>query len=481
MRARSAFRARPPRQSAWVLLGVLSALGVLVAALSGLQSVQRADRAAELTSQAELYHQNADQAHDALHADVLQLLRPPGAGGPSPAAELQQLHADVTEYRSDVDRVGHLPLPAPLSTALADLRPAQLAYADDAVHLGEQAVSRGAAPPDLDAFQAQFSQLKRAQRKVTEQLAAQSGADARHRRGVRVVLIAGALALAVLVAVSGLLALTGRRTHALLRRERQVAETLQRSMLPDRLPRWPGADLAARFLPCEIGAQVGGDWYDAFVLPDGALALVIGDVTGHDIGAASAMGQLRNALRAWSVIDMAPADVFDRLNDLLFNFGATHMATCVYLRLPPPEAVIPDPSDLVTITVANAGHCPPLVLTPSGRTRLLEDVACLPLGAVPHLRYTQHDYQVERGSYALLYTDGLVERRSRDLDTGLDLLREAAEDAGRGATDPDRLCDAVLARLSGDEPASDDVALLAAKVGVVSAVERVAAAPPRGR
>ncbi len=485
MRSPTTLRSLAVRLSALGLLGVLLALAVLVSALAGFDKVQEADQAAELISQAQRYHQDADQAHDALHADVLEVLQANGAASRPAlrATALAVLQADVAEYRVNVDRAGRLPLPAALSSALATLRPAQLAYADHALSLGELPTSAGAAQADLVDFQAEFGRLQKAQGQVTEQLArtqqaGQSRAEATQRRAARDVLIAGALALAGLLALSGSLAHMGGRIGALLRRERDVAETLQRSLLPERLPALAGARLAARFLPSEIGAQVGGDWYDAFALPDGALALVIGDVTGHDIRAASAMGQLRNAVRAWSVIDLAPAVVFDRLNDLLFNFDAKHMATCVYLRLPAQQSSTPDPTELVTITVANAGHCPPLVLTPSGHARLLEAPPCPPLGAVPDMRYSQHDHQIEYGSIVLLYTDGLIERRDRDLETGFDLLQRAAADASTDATDPDELCDGVLDRLSTDGPAADDVALLAVKVGLALALQQMAATPP---
>ena len=272
---------------------------------------------------------------------------------------------------------------------------------------------------------------------------------------------ATAIALAGLLGMTVALSRMGGRLGVVMSRERQIAETLQRSLLPDALPELPGAQLVGRFRPCAIGTQIGGDWYDALPLPEGAVALVIGDVTGHDIAAASAMGQVRNALRAWALDDVAPAGVLTKLNDLLFTFNAEHDATCVMIKLSPAPA---GPSGPVTVCVANAGHCPPLTISPYGEVAFLDDQRPLPpLGAVRGLRFAERSYRLEPGSTLLLYTDGLIERRGETLDRGFDRLRTAAMTAACGAPvdGGEVLCDELLAVLFDGAQATDDVALLA--------------------
>jgi serine phosphatase RsbU (regulator of sigma subunit) len=318
----------------------------------------------------------------------------------------------------------------------------------------------------VTGFEDEFGRLRRAQALVTEQLALAQAASSDHedtarRRAERDILTAAALALAGLLALTLALGHLGKRAGAALRRERLMAETLQRSLLPARLPEVPGTRLAARFLPSQVGAQVGGDWYDAIALPAGGLALVIGDVTGHDIHAAAAMGQLRNALRAWSLADPVPAAMLDQLNHLLFAFNVEQLATCIYLRVPAGRSADSDTSGTVRIALANAGHCPPLVISPNGHVHLVTGPSSPPVGAFRATSYQVREHDLEPGATVLLYTDGLVERRASGLDQGLYmLLRTAAGLAARGPVDPETLCDTLLARLL-QEPAEDDIALLA--------------------
>ena len=455
------------------LVGVLLASVVLWSALLAFGDVRGATGAAKLISQAQRFHQDGDMSHDALHADVLEVLRATveGRGRAEPLAVLRD---DVTDFRLNVERADQVPVPGQLASALDDLRPAQLAYADRAMELGDEAVtSPDTVRPRLNDFQDEFGRLQTVLAQVTEQLAeaqaaAQARADTAQRRAERNILAAAGLALAGLLALSGALAHMGRRVGTLLRRERTAAETLQRSLLPARLPDLPGVELAARFLPSEVGAQVGGDWYDAITLPGERLALVIGDVTGHDVRAASAMGSLRNALRAWSLVDLPPAELLDRLNALLFAFEAEHLATCVYLRLPTGPVAsgeAGDAGDAVTVEAANAGHCPPLVVSPTGQVRLLEAQPCPPLGAVPGFAYSPQTYRIDPGSTVLLYTDGLVECHDDLTDEGMQLLcRVASEVTGRGPEDLQAFCDEVVAQMSTGDAARDDVALLAVRL-----------------
>lgn len=184
---------------------------------------------------------------------------------------------------------------------------------------------------------------------------------------------------------------------------------------------------------------------------------MIGDVTGHDIAAAGAMGQVRNALRAWALDGQSPAVVLARINALLFAFDAQHYATCAYLTV---AATDEGPVQLV---LGNAGHCPPLLVPASGAPRWLENApACPLLGAAPDFTYRDQTYWAQPGDTLLLYTDGLVERRGEDLDDSLDRLCRAAAHAvtGREPT-PGQLCNALLHALFAETIPDDDVVLLA--------------------
>ena len=206
--------------------------------------------------------------------------------------------------------------------------------------------------------------------------------------------------------------------HALLyERERRIAETLQRSLLPSRLPDWPGIAVEARYVPAAAEADVGGDWYDVVDLPGGRIAVALGDVEGKGIRAASAVGQLRSAFRAYALEDFAPADIAGRLNRLLLADGlqAQPVTLCILVFEP----------DAETLTIARAGHPPPLVLAPDGTAGYLERGGSVPLGVMARSRFTEETVRLETGSAVLVFTDGLVERRDESVDRGLDRLREA--------------------------------------------------------
>ena len=252
-------------------------------------------------------------------------------------------------------------------------------------------------------------------------------------------------------------ALAGQAAQALDRAsrfesEQTIAETLQRSVLPTSLPRVEGVQLAARYLPGSAQLDVGGDWFDALQLPDGKLGLVVGDVVGKGVQAAATMAQLRNATRAFSVERLKPASVLARLNRLADEVLDTSFATLAYLWLDPETRMC---------RLASAGHPPPLVSTPDGRVEFLEAVRGLPLGTGIRARYRQETVELPAGSVLLLYTDGLVERRGRSIDEGLDVLRAAVVDAPK---DPDRLLEHILGQVVGSGERGDDIALLAARV-----------------
>jgi PAS domain S-box-containing protein len=251
-----------------------------------------------------------------------------------------------------------------------------------------------------------------------------------------------------LVADRAALAIEHARVY---KRELGVVEVLQRSLLPERLPRLPGIQVGARYLPGGAGAEVGGDWYDAIPLEGGRIGLALGDVVGHGIGAAALMGQLRNALRAYAVEGHPPAEVVSRLNLLVQTLEQGRMATLVYMVLA---------ADLGSVTFTSAGHLPPLLVGPDGSAEYLESPRVPPLGVLARAAYSETEAEIPSGSTLVLYTDGLVEERGASIGRGLDALKRAAL---AGAHDPDALCEHIIATLLADREATDDVAVLALK------------------
>ena len=229
-------------------------------------------------------------------------------------------------------------------------------------------------------------------------------------------------------------------------REVDTVEMLQRSLLPDELPKLPGVTIAARYRPG--GADVGGDWYDAIPLDDGRVGLAMGDVVGHGLSAASLMGQLRHAARAYALEGHSPPAVLDRLDRLVRSLPGAQMATLLYLVVD---------SDLRSVRFASAGHVPPLVIDPDGEPRFLEGAPNPPLGVFDNAGHEEIALELEPGSTIVLYTDGLVEERGVSIDAGLEALRQAARDPGH----PEELCDHLVDSMLSIHPAHDDVAVLA--------------------
>ncbi|WP_238782884.1 SpoIIE family protein phosphatase [Streptomyces monomycini] len=240
--------------------------------------------------------------------------------------------------------------------------------------------------------------------------------------------------------------------HARLYQEtRHIAERLQRSLLPV-LPEIAHLDMAARYAPSSTTAQIGGDWYDSFVVPGDRTAVVIGDVTGHDLEAAVAMSQLRSMLRGIAIDRQEPPEeVLRRLDVANHSLSEEATATCIYGLVTGPA------SGPWKLNHSSAGHLPPLLTTREGDTRYLDAGSGLLLGMEPDMPRPGAIDPIPAHATVLLYTDGLIERRDESLDHAMDRLRRHA--AALADEPLDVFCDELLIALSADS--ADDIALLA--------------------
>lgn len=238
-----------------------------------------------------------------------------------------------------------------------------------------------------------------------------------------------------------------KRLRETERRHREAAVTLQRSLLPQGLEQPDDLRVAATYQPGGADAAVGGDWYDVITLGGGRTALVIGDVMGRGVRAAAVMGQLRTAVRAYARLDLPPHEVLQLLDGLVTEIDATQIATCVY--------AVHDPNES-RLTYASAGHLPMLIRDADGTVRRSEEQCGPPLGTGGYL-HTSGSIPLGPGATAVLYTDGLVERRGQDIDDGLDALTRAL--AGATGT-PQVVCDRLLRALGITAEHDDDVAVL---------------------
>jgi serine phosphatase RsbU (regulator of sigma subunit) len=252
--------------------------------------------------------------------------------------------------------------------------------------------------------------------------------------------------------VTGIAAQTaaGMDNARLYRRERETALLLQRQLLPHELPQIATLEASHRYIPGAAGVDVGGDWYDIIGLPGGRAALVIGDVMGRGVRAAATMGQLRTAIRALATLDLEPADVLTHLNQLVLQLTDEQIVTCVYALFDPADG---------SLVLANAGHPPPVVIAIDGAVATVPTALDPPLGVIP-TTYGQHQMHLTYGDALLLYTDGLVESRSRSADEGVTELCALLKAEGDGAQDPERVLDLLLVRLTQGSEHDDDVALL---------------------
>ncbi|MGI8801244.1 MAG: SpoIIE family protein phosphatase [Solirubrobacteraceae bacterium] len=233
--------------------------------------------------------------------------------------------------------------------------------------------------------------------------------------------------------------------------EHELVELLQRSLLPQRLPIFPRLELAARYLPSVEATAVGGDWYDVLRLADGAVALVIGDVVGHGVQAATVMGELRNGLRAYILEGHGPAAALSRLDALVAATHGTRMVATLLVMLIEPERE--------RLRFASAGHLPPLRLGGDAAAEFLSGGLAPPLGMIGTAPIEEADEPLAPGQAILLFTDGLIERRDESLDRSLDRLRRCA--ALRAGSDLETFCDQILEQTGIDEVEHrDDIALV---------------------
>ncbi|MBY8881330.1 SpoIIE family protein phosphatase [Streptomyces sp. PLK6-54] len=253
-------------------------------------------------------------------------------------------------------------------------------------------------------------------------------------------------ATAAEVVARGAVHIDNARLH---RQESRAAATLQRSMMPTRPPRLPGVRIAHHYMPGDRQAQVGGDWFDAIQLPGGRVALIVGDVMGHGLQAAAVMGQFRTAVITMAALDLPPAQLLRHLDNLAHRLGTEHLATCVY--------AVYDPI-LRTLTLANAGHIPPVLAGYDGRSELLQIPGGAPIG-VGGVPFETVEIPVPDGSWLVLCTDGLVEVRGQGIDAGLAAL---CANVIEPQQTPEDVCGQILARVH-TEDRRDDVALLVAR------------------
>ncbi|MFN2562649.1 MAG: PP2C family protein-serine/threonine phosphatase [Jatrophihabitans sp.] len=234
----------------------------------------------------------------------------------------------------------------------------------------------------------------------------------------------------------------------LLAVETAAAQLLERGLLPTRLPTVEGLEFASRYVTAD-NRTIGGDWYDAFLLPSGRLWLVTGDVAGHGLDAAVVMGRVRSALRAYALLDAPVAEVVALTDRKVDHFEIGSMVTLVCATAPPPY----DRFD-----VCSAGHLPPVLADPAGGASFLELPVGPPLGVTREARREAATVELTPGVVMLLYTDGLVERRETSLTQRLALLRDSTR-----ADAPEAVCRDVMHDLVGSDTTRDDIAVLAVR------------------
>jgi serine phosphatase RsbU (regulator of sigma subunit) len=245
--------------------------------------------------------------------------------------------------------------------------------------------------------------------------------------------------------------------------EREVAQRLQHAMLTE-LPTGPGVECAARYLPAVTGLNVGGDWYDAFCRQDGTLVLAVGDVVGHGLAAATLMGQLRTAMRAYAMDLPEPGEVLTKLHALIRHIDPDHCATAVLAMVTPGGQM----------SFATAGHPPPLLREADDTVRCLEYLDPM-LGLPIDHQYATSTLTLRPGSVLLFYTDGLIERRGAVIDAGIGQL---AATFGAAPGGPEQIADSVCEVMLSDSSREDDTCLLVCRLAPDRACTGEGGSPP---
>ncbi|MCC6830579.1 MAG: SpoIIE family protein phosphatase [Thermoleophilia bacterium] len=257
-----------------------------------------------------------------------------------------------------------------------------------------------------------------------------------------------------LTARAGVL-LASARVH---QEEHRVALSLQRALLPNVLEVHPDIDVAARYAAATGALEVGGDWYDVFLLPDGRIGLAVGDVVGHGLESAATMGRLRTALAALAPHAAGPGELLSHLQQFTDGPNGTGFATACYAVLDPGAG---------ELVHASAGHPPCLVVDPGGATRWLEDGRSVPLCSLGGTDRPQAVTALEPGSLLVLFTDGLVERRGASLSAGMEWLAAVAGELSDAPVE--EICDRVLAEMVGDAERADDLVIVCVRYAPVPA------------
>lgn len=243
-------------------------------------------------------------------------------------------------------------------------------------------------------------------------------------------------------------------------RERVIALELQRSLLPQSLDEPAGLELAYQYEPANMASEIGGDWFDVVHLPEGRVGLIVGDVTGHDIRAASRMGQLRTVTRTLAILGLSPVEVLTRLDSIVSEMGPEAGATCVYVTLHP---------ETRRCVIARAGHPPPARVEPSGSVDFLDMPPGLPLGVGVGV-FESVELELTPGTVLVLSTDGLIETRGAGIDTGMCKLARAIAEAHALPFSPTYASSLIKSLVADQE---DDIAVLAVRITPTPRADRV--------
>ncbi|MFC4612903.1 SpoIIE family protein phosphatase [Streptomyces maoxianensis] len=386
---------------------------------------------------------------DAVTVDVLQTVSEgadPGAGLAGGVALRRMglapsVGTPITDILTPVGRTLAFPANAPYVQALADRRPFLLA------HLDARAIAPATPYSDkparlLGQGMHSFMMAPLIARDVV------LGVATFYRAGRSDPYDSADVALACDLTAHASVCIDNARLYS---REHDTAVLLQRSLLPQRIQPPEGIEVAHCYQPASDVNEVGGDWYDVIPLGPGKAALVIGDVMGHGIRAAAAMGEMRTTARALARLGLPPDQLLSHLDQAMQELNDPLMATCLY--------GVCD-AGLGRCQLARAGHPPPVTISPNGSARLLDLPVGAPLG-IGGITYTSSDIPLAPGSLLVLYTDGLIEKRGTDLDERLTYLTHFLTGAPRPLTD---YCDRLIAQLA-PHPAEDDIALLIARIG----------------